>query len=434
MAAADQATLHAALDAYDAGKLSEAEPMLRSLSLKHPNNFEVDEALGSIYAEAGDSERSLPLLIRACRVQPGQPIAHANLGALYLKLNKPEEAAKELKLALAHDPNNGSTASNLGQAMLLLNKPAQAVEAYRTAAAASPGDPNILYNYALALYNSGDAKQANSILKTLPADSMTEQVLSLSADAAEQSGDFEKALLDYQTLAHDYPTDSNLYNLVLELLRHWDWAEAARVANYASTRFPASTRFRLVEGFAYYADNKYPQAVQVLSRLLADQPDSAPAADLLGRSCSLLLDGNDSACDAMDGFATRHPDNAVIATYAATKILKGPSEKQNLDHADQLLKAALHAKPDYPEAYLQLGILEQIRQHWPESVAALEHALALRPTMAEAHYRLSRAYAHLGKQDEAKEQAALSQKYSNESHDVVNARMQEVMKFVLQPQ
>jgi uncharacterized protein HemY len=124
----------------------------------------------------------------------------------------------------------------------------------------------------------------------------------------------------------------------------------------------------------------------------------------------------------------------VISTYAADSILKGPAEKQDLDKADRLLQAALKANPSYPEVYLELGRLEQIRQHWQQSADLLEHAIALRPSMAEAHYRLSRAYAHLGKHEEAKEQAALNQTYSNESRDAVNARMQEVMKFVLQPQ
>jgi predicted Zn-dependent protease len=434
MAAADQSRLHAALDAYDAGKLSEAEPALRRLSQKYPNNFEVDEALGSIYAESGDTERSLPLLIRACRAQPNQPIARGNLGALYLKLGKPEQAANELKAALSRDPGNPSTASNLGQALLLLHRPAEAAEAYRSAAAAAPGDQSILYNYSLALYESGDATHANENIAKLPPEARNEQVLSLAADAAEGAGDFERALVNYQALAKQYPTDPNLYSLVLELLRHWNWAEAARVAGYSVSMYPTSTHFQIAEGFAYYADNKFPQAVQTLSPLLASQPDSFLVADLLGRSCSLLPDGNDTECQAIYDFALRHPDNAVISTYAAASILKGPAEKQDLDKADRLLQAALKANPSYPEVYLELGRLEQIRQHWQQSADLLEHAIALRPSMAEAHYRLSRAYAHLGKHEEAKEQAALNQTYSNESRDAVNARMQEVMKFVLQPQ
>ncbi len=48
--------------------------------------IEANEALGSLYAEAGDLARALPSLERSCALAPRQALAHANLGAAYLKL------------------------------------------------------------------------------------------------------------------------------------------------------------------------------------------------------------------------------------------------------------------------------------------------------------------------------------------------------------
>ena len=79
------------------------------------------------------------------------------------------------------------------------------------------------------------------------------------------------------------------------------------------------------------------------------------------------------------------------------------------------------------------GALEQVQLHWKESAADLEQSIALRPTFAEAHYRLSRAYAHLGRREDAQREIALHQTYSQQAKDSLNARMQEVMTFILKP-
>jgi hypothetical protein len=78
-----------------------------------------------------------------------------------------------------------------------------------------------------------------------------------------------------------------------------------------------------------------------------------------------------------------------------------------------------------------MGVLEQQRSRWKESAVVLEKAVELRPTYPEAHYRLSRAYSHLGMRDDAQKQMVLQQQYAQQEKDHINARMQEVMTFLL---
>jgi tetratricopeptide (TPR) repeat protein len=96
-----------------------------------------------------------------------------------------------------------------------------------------------------------------------------------------------------------------------------------------------------------------------------------------------------------------------------------------------LLQQALAEDPKLTEAYYQLGVLEQQRSHWKESAVVLEKAVELRPSYPEAHYRLSRAYSHLGMRDDAQKQMALQQQYAQQEKDHLNARMQEVVTFLL---
>lgn len=132
-------------------------------------------------------------------------------------------------------------------------------------------------------------------------------------------------------------------------------------------------------------------------------------------------------------FAVRHPGNAITTTYAAVAILHEPKERQDLDRAAELLRMAIAADPKYAEAYFQMGVLEQARLQWKESAESLERSIALRPGSPEAHYRLSRAYTHMGRREEAKAQIALHETYSEQAKNSLDAKMQEVVRFLLKP-
>jgi len=433
MSQTDRLALHDALEAYDQGKAQVAEPVLRTLAARYPRNYEANEALGSLYTEADNLSQALLYLNRAATLAPGQALAHANLGALYLKMARSEDAVRELETAAKLDPRNGSTQANLGQALMLGKQPKTAARAFAAAAAAAPENADYRYDEALALYESGSPKEAAVLLEGVPETSMTPEWHSLAGDVEERAGEFSKALKHFQAAAGASPTDANLYALILELLRHWNWEEVIQVADFGASRYPASSHFRTAAGIASYAKGDYTAAVGTFSKLLQQDPENAMAADLLGRSCGALGDGENAGCAVVADFAGRHPGNAVMTTYAAVAILHASQANQNLDKAAGLLREAIAADPQYAEAYLRMGVLEQMRLRWAESTPYLERCVVLNPAGAEAHYRLSRAYAHLGRNDEAQTQIALHQRYSKQSKESLDGRMQEVMRFILSP-
>jgi tetratricopeptide (TPR) repeat protein len=433
MSKPDRTVLQQALQAYDQGDTQKAEPLLRNLATRYPKNYEANEALGSLYAETSDLPQALVYLHRACTVAPRQALAHANLGAVYLKLSQPDEAVQELQLAAKLDPANGPTVENLGQALLLTKHSREAAKAFAAASALAPGDPDLKYDEALALLESGSPKEAGALLDALPPAAMTPEVHSLAGDADERAGEFGKALAHFEAAAKANPSDSNLYAVVAELLRHWNWDEAIAVANYGAQTYPASEHFPMAAGIAQYARSDYPAAIGIFSNILRGSPDNALAADILGRSCGALADGENTGCAVIADFAQRHPGNAVMTTYAAVAILHAPQREQNLDKAAALLTTAIADDPKYAEAYLRMGVLEQMRQHWAASAPYLEKAVDLTPTAPEPHYRLSRAYAHMGRSADAQAQIALHKTYSQKAKDSIDAKLQEVMRFILNP-
>ena len=431
VSAAEQDALKRALDAYDKGDLKTAEPLLTDLVARHPRSFEANEALGSLYAESDRAELAIKYLQRACTLSPREALAHANLGAAYLKTNRSAEAIPELRLALKSDPHNAGTQSNLGQALMLAAQPAEAAKAFAAASAIDPADPATTYNLALALFESGSAKEASAVLARLPAASTNDQTEALAGDIAEKLGDFKQAIGHYQAAAQSNPSDVNLYTLVVELMRHWTWDEAYKIAVFGALRYPQSTHFVVAEGISQYGNQHYPEAVVVFTKLLEKDPDNALYADLLGRSCSAIAEGASAQCNGLDEFAHHHPENAQAATYAAASLLHRPEAQQDQVEVKRLLDQAIAANPRLPDAWFQLAVLTQLQLQWQESVPMLQKAIELRPTYPEAHYRLSRAYAHLGQREEAKQEIVLQQKYSQQAKDSLNNHLSEVVTFLV---
>jgi tetratricopeptide (TPR) repeat protein len=423
--------LREALDAYDRGDIAHAEPLLRVLAGRYPRSYEANEALGGLYVETGDVGHALPLLERARKLAPQEAIAHANLGAAYLKAKRTAEAVPELETAVHLEPMNSETQAMLGQALMAEREPARAAKAFAVASSATPSDWGLHYDLALALLSSGATEQAGAALKAIPNNQRTDQVEALAGDIQEKLGDYKQALVDYQTAAHLNPSDANLYTLTAELLRHWTWPEAIEIARYGEKLYPASLRFKLAEGIGLYANSQFPLAAAVFSSLLIADPDNAVYADLLGRSCSLVDDGVSAECEGLEAFSKKHPENAKAATYAAAAILHRPAGQQDANQAEAFLRQALAADPQLAEAHFEMGVLYQARLDWKQSATSLERAIALRPEFPEAHYRLSRAYAHMGRREEAQGEIAMQQKYSQQEKDDLNARMQEVVKFVV---
>ncbi len=430
MSAADTAKLREALAAYDQGRSAEAQPVLEELRRRHPANFDIAETLGLIHAEAGDLTHALPLLERAAHLEPRSAIARGNLGAAYLKLNQPQKAVAELEAAARLLPSDQPAETNLAHAYMETGKPARAAQAFAAAAALGPLDADTTHDRALALVESNDAAGAKQVLDAIPQQSRNDATEELAGEVAERLGDFRRAEEHFSQAAHLNPSEPNIYAWVVELLRHFSWQPAVKIADYGIQKYPASTRLKGARGIALYADNRYKDAAEVFSGLLAADPGNAMWAGLLGRNCSLIGDATVTACDRLLSFAEEHPRNAEAATYAATALLHQPADKRDNAKARALLEQAIAADPKLADADYQLGVLEQEGAHWQESTAPLEKAIALKPDLAEAHYRLARAYSHLGRHEDAAKEIALQQRYSKEQRESVDARLKEVTTFL----
>ena len=76
-------------------------------------------------------------------------------------------------------------------------------------------------------------------------------------------------------------------------------------------------------------------------------------------------------------------------------------DQGKLDEAVACYRRALELKPDYAEAYNNLGIVLKEQGKLDEAIACFRRALELKPDYAEAHSNLGSALKDQGKLDEA---------------------------------
>ena len=191
-------------------------------------------------------------------------------------------------------PSDQPAQMNLAHAYMEIHEPAKAARAFAAAAALGPLDADTTHDRALALLQSNDAAGAKRVLDAIPQQSRDDATEELAGEVEERLGNYRQAEEHFSQAAHLNPSEPNIYAWVVELLRHFSWQPAVKIADYGIEKYPASTRLKAARGIALYADNRYKDAAEVFSALLAADPGNATWAGLLGRNCSLIADVSDA--------------------------------------------------------------------------------------------------------------------------------------------
>jgi len=424
-------TFQAAMAAEDRGDLQKAESLLAQLRSGHPGIFAVDESLGLIYVKQEEFDKALPLLKAATLEQPGSDAAHANLGAAYFRLGRNKEALSEFQTAAQINPKNAATQQSLGRLLMEEHQPWQAANAFGAAMEAAPDDSDLVLDRARALIEAGQASRAMEELNSMSGRDHSAAAQSLLGDAEEKLGSYQQAAEHYARAVELEPSEANAWALGVEFLRHWTFEAAIHEFEAADLKFPGSTRMKLGLGAAYFGDSRYANAVPVFADLLSNDPNSALYAELLGMACTAVSQSSKQGCTALVDYAETHPRDARASTYAASLLLTEDGSDDRTETARRLLENALAAAPGLPDAQYQMGLLKQNQDDWAGSIHNLEAAIALKPDLAQAHYRLALAYWRTGRKQQGQAEMDLQKKYSKQEKADLDRRLQQITTFIV---
>jgi tetratricopeptide (TPR) repeat protein len=98
--------------------------------------------------------------------------------------------------------------------------------------------------------------------------------------------------------------------------------------------------------------------------------------------------------------------------------------------AEALLKQAVALDAKCGEGYLELGVLAAQRKDLPEAIGFYSKAIDADPMMADAYYRLAKAYERTGQGEKAKAAFAMHDKVTQEQAATTERQRKAVKQFL----
>jgi predicted O-linked N-acetylglucosamine transferase (SPINDLY family) len=145
---------------HQAGRIAEAQALLRQIVAHDPGHADAIQLLGVVSHQLGRSAEGLELIRRAIALNPGAAGYHSTLGGVLIGMGRYDEAIAALRTALALQPNHPEAQSNLGVALKRAGRLDESIAAYRRALEIRADYPEAMSNLAGAVWRSGEIAEA----------------------------------------------------------------------------------------------------------------------------------------------------------------------------------------------------------------------------------------------------------------------------------
>jgi tetratricopeptide (TPR) repeat protein len=313
------------------------------------------------------------------------------------------------------------------------NKIAAAVPYLEKAQHVEPASYDNGYDLTLAYVETGRLAEARASIHDLLKVKNTAELHNLLGEIEEKDGQFVTAATEYETAAHQDPSESNLFDWGSELLLHRTLDPAVEVFQQASQRYPNSPRLTIGLGVALYSRGNYDDAVKALLKGADLEPSDARCYMFLSKAYDSSPNQADEVIRRFKRFTELQPSNARAFYYYAMSMWKGKRAQDpdlDLGQIEVLLKKAITLDPKLAEAHLQMGNLYSDQGKYPDAVPEYSRALELNSDLADGYYRLGQAYVHTGQKDRAQQQFETYQKLRAQHMADLDKQRAEIRQFV----
>jgi tetratricopeptide (TPR) repeat protein len=423
----------AAVASYESGKFAEAVPPLEKLVHEAPDNFEVHELLGLVYAAQLQHAKANPHLAAAVRLKPDSVAARSNLAASFAELGKMDRATEEFARAAELDPRNFDTNHNLGEAYVHGGQLVQAIPYLEKAQTLNPAAYDNGYDLALAYLVSGRLADARRQAQLLLKIRDTAELHNLLARIEEKDGQFVAAANQFEVAARLDTSEGNTFDWGGELLVHRTLDPAVQVFERGVKLFPKSQRMMVGLGMAYYARGNYDEAVRAFIQGADLDPFDVRCYQFLSRAYDSSPGQAADVIERFRRFAELQPGNGQALYYYAMSLWKGKRTQDpdlDLKQIESLLKQAIAVNPKLAEGHLQLGNLNADQGKFAAAIPEYQTAVKLNDDLADAHYRLGQAYVRTGQKDLAQAQFDVYQKLRAQHLADLDKQRADIRQFV----
>lgn len=325
--------------------------------------------------------------------------------------------------------------SRLAELLVAHGEFSEAIQDLQRAVQLEPTRGDLIYNLALAQFKSGRLEDAlNSVQKC--------QALGDSADLEDLIGDIQEAHGNYLAAAQGYQAAVSLapseekyrLSLSVELLRHRNYDAAKVVLKQAEGLWPSSWRIKLALGLAQYMSGGSEDAVPTLLRAVDLAPRPEPALSFLGEiELNLASEPDAAAISSLCKYSDRHPKSAKVKFYCAALTFRkdnGGGDKSHTESILEMLRSASSLAPDDPAPHCQMGRVYRSVEQWDKSLQEWRTCAQMDPDLAEAHFRLTEIYHHLGQQEMSDKEKKLFEAASKRMADENASREEAIRSFL----
>jgi tetratricopeptide (TPR) repeat protein len=266
------------------------------------------------------------------------------------------------------------------------------------------------YWLALVKFHAREFEGSGQILQQLLNDGhKTSAIEQLLASCLRAEKHYEEAIHALQeAIQLDPHNEASYLDLASILLTQKQISPAMELAQRMGKTFPDSSAAFLSKGKIELGASDYTDAVSSFAR--AAQLDPASSEAVIGLARAQANAGmTERAKSTLDGAIARSSKKAPFELELGQLLLReaDAGNKAAEVKAEQLFNSAVAHDSKLAEAYYELGGLALRQGEAAKAATLLEKAEKLDPLSAKTHFALSRAYRHLGRDQEAAKQATL---------------------------
>lgn len=303
----------------------------------------------------------------------------ASLGIVLSQEHRYEDAINAYRKALALQPHDGQTELNLGITYFKMGRLREAIKPLEAAAKTLGNTQQLDVLLGVSLYGVGQYRQATPYLERAsaaqPGNAELEQTL---GQAYLYSGAYDKAMATFKKILLGSPDSPAAHVLLGEAYDASNQEQAAIAEFRAATQggYVPNAYFGL--GYLFWKTHNYDEAATEFQKELEHDPKNSQALAYLGD----------------------------------VELKRGNPEK-----AGDLLRRSVALQGDSHLALLDLGIIETDEKQYQAAEQHLAQAVRLKPSEADAHYRLARLYQLTGRPAKAKSEFALVKQVHQQTRD-----------------
>jgi tetratricopeptide (TPR) repeat protein len=387
------------------------------------------------YSAPGQAERGAHLVEGAARLQKNSPTAAPGSAAGPSQPNseKLKTIELELKKTVEAEPERFENNYNLGEFYIHTGRLAEAIPYLDKAYRLDPSHYVNAYDLALAELETEKLAAARKQLRAMIQRQDNAELHNLLAEVEEKSANYLAAAKEYELAARLEPSEKNIFDWGVELLRHQTLEPAIEIFGQGAERYPRSARIWIGFGTALYSRGKYDEAVKAFSQATDLEPADPRPYSFLAQVYNVSSLQAPGVVERLRRFAELQPKNPQALYSYALALWKAEgreNSKADLSQVESLLKRAAEIDPRFADAHLQLGILSAERKDYLRAVEEYEQAIQSNPNSADAHYRLGQALVRTGEKARAQGEFEAYERLHKQQLAGVERQRAEIQQFV----